>query len=155
MTDADRALADALVRRTTEVDRLLDAGELRAAWSEILALATDGNRYFDAQAPWKLVKEDRARAARVLYLCATVAKALAVLSSPFIPGAASRAWAALNLPGRPDAPGRFGDAAALSIPERHAVGEPKPLFAKLTPEEVARIRAIVTEPTDLRELLKG
>jgi methionyl-tRNA synthetase len=151
--EADRALVLSLGRRAAEVDRLLGAGEVRAAWAEILALAADGNRYFDQMAPWKLAKEDKARAARVLWLCATVSKALAVLAAPFIPKAAARAWAQLALPGRPDEPGAFGRAAELSIPARHMVGEPKPLFQKLTPEELARVRAIVTEPTDLGELL--
>src|SRR5207245_1880799 len=78
----DRLLLEAVRERAAKVDRLLDAGELRAAWTELLALAADGNRYFDAQAPWKLVKEDKARAAHVLWLCAHVAKALAVLMTP-------------------------------------------------------------------------
>lgn len=152
---ADRALVDALARRSAEVDRLLDAGELRAAWAEALALAADGNRYFDAQMPWKLVKEDRARAAHVLWLCANVSKALAVLIAPYTPRAATRAWATLALEGRPDAPGAFGRAGELSLSERHTIPDPKPLFPKLTPEEVARVKAIVTEPTDLKELLRA
>jgi methionyl-tRNA synthetase len=153
MLASDRALLEAVRGRAMEVDRLLEAGELRAAWTEVLALAADGNRYFDAQAPWKLVKEDAARARHVLWLCAHLAKALAVLMAPYIPRAAARAWGSLALPGRPDEPGRYREAAELTIPARHTIGEPRPLFAKLTPEEVARVKAVVTEPTDLKELL--
>jgi methionyl-tRNA synthetase len=150
----DAALLEQVRARAAETDRLLAKGELRAAWSEVLALAADGNRYFDAQAPWKLVKEDRPRAAHVLWLCAHVAKALAVLMVPFLPNAAARAWTMLGLEGRPGEPGRFGDAAERALGARHAIGEPKPLFAKLTPEEIARVKAIVTEPVDLAALLQ-
>lgn len=155
MLGPDRTLEGAVRERAAKVDRLLDAGELRAAWIEILALAADGNRYFDAQAPWKLVKADPPRARHVLWLCAHVAKTLAVLMSPFIPRAAVRAWAALGLAGRPAEPGRFADAADPTIPARHAIGEPVPLFQKLTPEEIARVKAVVTEPTDIAALLKS
>jgi methionyl-tRNA synthetase len=153
MTEADRALLAALAARHAEIDRLLAAGELRAAFGELFALATVGNQYFDAQAPWKLVKTDKPRAARVLWLCASVAASLAVLMAPYTPGAADRAWSQLALAGTVRDPGRWQAAAAPMLPSPHAPGDPKPIFAQLPPEEVARVKAIVTDPPDLRSVL--
>ncbi len=158
MDPLDLELAAAAARRAAEADRLLEAGELRTAFSEVLGLAADGNRYFDRVAPWKLAKSaedrDRARAARVLWLCAAIARSLAVLAAPFLPRSAARIYAQLAIPGRPDEPGRYADAGRLDLPERHVLGEPQPLFRKLAPEEVERARKIATEPSDLAALLE-
>ncbi len=150
---ADREALAQLAARHAEADRLLAAGELRAAFAEILALAAAGNRYFDRTEPWRLVKEDRRRAARVLHICASLAASLAVLVAPYLPGAAARAWDLLGLDGAPTAPGGWEAAARPLLGETHRVRDAKPLFPKLTPEEVARIRGIVTNPPDLREVL--
>jgi methionyl-tRNA synthetase len=121
---------------------------------EILGLAADGNRYFDRSEPWKLVKSDRARAAHVLYLCTALAASLAVLAAPFIPGAADRALRMIGLPGTPRDAGRWTGAAGLLLAATHRIGEPiEPLFKKLLPDEVARVRAIVTDPPNLRDVL--
>jgi methionyl-tRNA synthetase len=153
--EADAAFLQQIGTRHKEIDKLLAAGELRAAFTEILALAGDGNKYFAVTQPWQLVKTDRTRAAEVLHLCTSLAATLAVLIGPFQPGASERAWGLVGLDGKPSDPGRWEAAASLMLPPRHTIPpDPKPIFLKLTPEEVARIRAIVTVPPDLAEVLK-
>jgi len=153
-TADDAAILARLPVRAAEVDRLLAAGELRAAFTEILAFAADGNKYMDTTAPWKLVKAGNlARASEVIWHCATVAASLAVLMAPFLPGAAKRAWGILALPGSPSDEGRWAGARASLLPDVHEINEPAPLFLKLVPEETARLKAIVTQPPDLREVL--
>ncbi len=149
----DEGRVEALASRARTVNQRLEAGELRAAFGEILALAADGNQYFDHTAPWKLVKENRQRATLVLSLCVEYARALAVLVAPFLPGAASRIWRQLRLPGREADPAEWARAGELTLPESHTIGDPAPLFRKLVPEEVKRIAEVVTQPGDLKALV--
>jgi methionyl-tRNA synthetase len=48
------------------------------------------NGYVDAQAPWKLKKEDPARMNTVLYTLAETIRHLALLTQPFMPDASAR-----------------------------------------------------------------
>jgi methionyl-tRNA synthetase len=51
----------------------------------VLALARYGNEYFDKQAPWKQVKEDRAAADNTMGTVLDLLNALKVLFAPFLP----------------------------------------------------------------------
>ncbi len=78
------------VLRTVEegfqkVGQLLDACRFRAALTETMALAQLVNRYLNEKEPWKLVKEDRASAAAVIYTGLRAVDSLKVLFYPFIP----------------------------------------------------------------------
>ncbi|MFP4520987.1 MAG: methionine--tRNA ligase [Fibrobacterota bacterium] len=59
--------------------------EVRNACFCFMELAREGNRYFDENAPWKLIKEDRERCATVLSVCLDIINALSIMSHPVIP----------------------------------------------------------------------
>ena len=54
------------------------------------------NKYMEEQAPWKLVKEDKESAARVLYTAGEALRIGAVLLSPVIPNRSAILIEALN-----------------------------------------------------------
>ena len=54
------------------------------------------NKYMEEQAPWKLVKEDKESAARVLYTAGEALRIGAVLLSPVMPNRTSVLIDALN-----------------------------------------------------------
>lgn len=56
------------------------------AISEIMAISDIGNRYFQENEPWALVKNDAEKAKRVCGLCANIAKNLSILAQPIMPG---------------------------------------------------------------------
>lgn len=85
LTEADATLIAQSEAAFASVGDLLDKVRLREALGEVIALATLTNQYLDAQAPWKTIKTDRARAATQLYVAARVIDSLAILFSPFIP----------------------------------------------------------------------
>ena len=60
----DPALAAEIERTFETVTAQLDAGRFKETIGEVMALARVGNRFFDEQAPWRQVKEDRAAAVR-------------------------------------------------------------------------------------------
>ncbi|NQV47856.1 MAG: methionine--tRNA ligase [Rhodospirillaceae bacterium] len=59
---------------------------LEAVWQAIRA----ANVYVDAQAPWKLAKEDTARMGTVLYVLAETIRQIAIVLWPFMPGSMDR-----------------------------------------------------------------
>jgi methionyl-tRNA synthetase len=68
----------------------LEAVRLRAALSEALRLAKEGNRYQEATSPWHEIKTDKAAAAKSIYTALRVIDSLKVLFSPFIPFSSER-----------------------------------------------------------------
>lgn len=84
------------------IDAYQDALE-RYAFGEALdavdQIVRKANGYLVETAPWKLAREpgNEARVAAVLYTAAETLRILAVLLSPFIPGAAARLWASLGV----------------------------------------------------------
>jgi methionyl-tRNA synthetase len=87
--------------------------------------------------PWELNKDPdkKDRLATVLQHLAESVAHCAVLLSPVLPDAAAKLGAQLNLP--------YLTEVGLSelhwglIPEGHAIGKPKPVFAKILLEEPA------------------
>ncbi|MBW2980820.1 methionine--tRNA ligase [Candidatus Woesearchaeota archaeon] len=55
------------------------------AVKEIMAISDLGNRYFQNNEPWKLVKTDKEKAHKVLGLCANIVKNLSILIEPVLP----------------------------------------------------------------------
>ncbi|MBI2140299.1 methionine--tRNA ligase, partial [Candidatus Woesearchaeota archaeon] len=56
------------------------------AVKEILAIADLGNQYFQKNEPWKLVKEDKVSAQKIVALSLNIVKILSILISPILPG---------------------------------------------------------------------
>jgi len=77
------------------------------ALMELMSIAHFGNEYFQQKEPWKNENDT------TLYLCANLARTLAILSAPFLPFSAEKIWGILNLEG--------------SVHEQECGGEAKPL----------------------------
>ena len=67
------------------VGELLSAVKLRAALAEALRVASEVNRYLDGQAPWTVIKTDRAAAAKTIYTALRAIDSLKILFAPFLP----------------------------------------------------------------------
>jgi methionyl-tRNA synthetase len=57
----------------------------REAQGELMNVARLGNKYLADEEPWKMVKSDPERVKTQMYVALQIAKALAVLSEPFLP----------------------------------------------------------------------
>ena len=103
--------------------------ELQAALVSIWKIVNRGNLYVDQTAPFKLAKDpgQAARLDEILYNLAEVARILAVLLWPFIPGTSAKIYEQLGLPGAPD---RMADATWGGLPAGHPVGQLAPLFPR-------------------------
>jgi methionyl-tRNA synthetase len=70
-----------------KVGDLLNNFTIKSAVDEIMALVGLTNKFFDSNAPWKLLKEgETEKAGGVLYVCSEVIRIVSVLLYPLMPG---------------------------------------------------------------------
>ena len=67
------------------------------ALKEILAISDLGNRYFQKNQPWKLIKENKKSAQKVVGLCINIVKNLSILMQPILPEFSKKLQEQLNL----------------------------------------------------------
>ncbi len=85
LRDSDRELLAAIESGFQTVGALYDAVKLRDALKECLRLATEVNRYLDANAPWTAIKTDRNSAALTIYTALRAIDSLKLLFAPVLP----------------------------------------------------------------------
>jgi methionyl-tRNA synthetase len=127
LTPQDEAIL-AIARGAFErVGELIAACRFKEALREVMAVATEANRYLDETAPWKALKVDRERAGTSTYVTLSVINMLKILTAPFLPFSAQKLHEML---------GFTGDVhkerwAAPKLQARQKLGTPTPLFIKL------------------------
>jgi len=145
--DAEQTLV-ALKERVQTVADEIENCRLQSASNIVIAISRSGNQYLNEKEPWKLMKENRTKAANIFNVAAQIVKALAIVSAPFIPSAADEIWKTLNLPGTVHE--QKWDEALKPLPPGHRILKPKPLFKKIDVDEgeltkrLEKIRADLT-----------
>ncbi|MCW4037169.1 MAG: methionine--tRNA ligase [Candidatus Bathyarchaeota archaeon] len=127
--DPDQRILETITNVKHEVEVFLEKQEFHRAIRSIMGLAATGNRYLNAQEPWKAVKENPQKAANTLYLSNQIVKALSILLEPFLPFTAERMWALLNLPGSIHEQ-KWGEID-MELASNHVIKKPEPLFSKI------------------------
>jgi methionyl-tRNA synthetase len=112
-----------------EVLEALERIELREGLRRILVLSSIGNKRFQDQEPWKLVKEDREQTASLLRDLVYLIRDLAVLIHPYLPETAERIHSFLGTKGA-----GIADLRVLSGIEN--VQAPELLFRRLEDDEI-------------------
>lgn len=137
---ADPAIASEIEKTLATVERYMREYEFKGAVDAIMALAAYGNTYVQGSAPWKLVKTDRAAAAQVIYNCAQIAQAVALLIEPVMPEKAQECWAML---GYEDEIASHRIADAMRPVPAGPVPAPRPLFARMEEDKVKELDALL------------
>jgi len=133
--DTSEEVAARIEEATEDFEAAVNDYSLKRAGDAAVALAGFGNEYIQRNEPWNLTEEDPERAEQVIYDCVQVAKAVAVLAAPILPGTAQRLWAQLG------EDGSVHDAtldACLESPPGE-FGEPDELFEKIEDERVEEL----------------
>ena len=108
----------------------------KAAIAQAFALAQDTNRYLDAKAPWREIRQDRQAAATTLYNALRVLNVLKIVLAPFLPFSSQKVHEYLGFDGQAhEQPWDFDQAVAQVTPGS-PLRRPQPLYAKLDPEVV-------------------
>jgi methionyl-tRNA synthetase len=90
LRDLDKSLLTVIEDGFNTVGAELEAVHLRAAVGEAMKLATEVNRYLDANAPWTTIKTDRVAAALTIYTALKAIDSLKVIFAPFLPFTSQR-----------------------------------------------------------------
>ncbi len=85
LREADQSLIATIESGFQTVGELYNAVKLRDALKESLRLATEVNRYLDANAPWTAIKTDRDSAALTIYTALRAIDSLKLLFAPVLP----------------------------------------------------------------------
>jgi methionyl-tRNA synthetase len=158
LTEADSKLLAEVEAGFDSVGSLIEAARFKSALQEAMRLASLGNQYVAAQAPWGLLESDRERAATILNVALRAIDNLRILLAPFLPFSSQRLHELLGfdgvLAGQPEfrtveeADGKqhvvltgdyerwVGRWEPSALPAGQVLREPTPLFAKLDAEKV-------------------
>ncbi len=124
---------DAIVACKVDVETHLSTCQFKKALKAVMDLAQFGNRFFDAVAPWALVKSDKPRCGAMLHLNLEIVKALAVMSYPFLPRSANEVWDTMGQKGA------IGMGSWAQIDATLHAGQelksPRPAFNKIVAEK--------------------
>lgn len=128
LKDVDREHLNMLRDLPARIGALIEKYNFKSALEELMAAARAANKYFDTKAPWSSRKTDMADCAVTINTCLQTVKTFTVLMQPFMPFAAEKAAAMLNL----KAPDCFAwDRVPEPLPPGHPIAEPAVLFKKL------------------------
>ncbi|MBN1982477.1 MAG: methionine--tRNA ligase [Chitinivibrionales bacterium] len=82
----DSAVAETVEEAAGHIRRHFEAGEFKNIIERIQALGTMGNKYYQDNKVWELIKSDPTKAATVMVTCVNLVKAIGVFLKPFVPG---------------------------------------------------------------------
>jgi len=131
----DKAMLRNVEEQWRRVGQNLEFAHFRDALKEAIQLARLGNQYFDAKAPWDLVRKDRGACGTALHVALRASRALALLMAPFTPFSSQTLWASLGYD--TDVHVQRWDAALEDLPEGQRLRVGKPLFEKIELEPVS------------------
>ncbi len=141
--EAAKAFLEGQGKAAQEIGADLEAVKIKDGLHRIMALSKNANRYFQDCKPWELVRPgesgaqdeaNRKRAGAIMRVLAAQVRDLSILIEPYLPHTSAEICRQMNLP-----QGRWADIGS-PLPAGHAIGEPKPLFRKIEPKEIAGLR---------------
>lgn len=133
LDEDDQKILNTLKEKVETIAQKIEECHLQAAANDVISISRLGNQYLNEKEPWKLIKENRNKAAGILYITAQIVKALAIVSAPFIPFTAEEIWKALNMSGNVHE--QRWDEALKPLPPNHKISKAKPLFQKIGESE--------------------
>ncbi|MFO1533080.1 MAG: methionine--tRNA ligase [Thermoplasmatota archaeon] len=145
-------VAKAVADCADDMEIHLRSVRLRPAVRRLMDLAALGNQWMQEAAPWAKLKADPKEAAHDLHALLRLVRALSILMAPFMPTAAQGAWTQAGEEG--DVHAQPWSAAKAHVRVGAKLPDPRPLFRKLDPKEVAALRG-PTEPPIAPVSLKG
>ena len=135
--ERDAAMLEAARAALDTVGASLGNTRFKAAIGQAFGLAQEANRYLDAKAPWRAIRNDRQEAATTLYTALQVINCLKVILTPFLPFSSQKLHGYLGFDGAVEKePWEFAPLVN-AIRGGQALRQPAPLYVKLDAEAVA------------------
>ncbi|MBN2334224.1 methionine--tRNA ligase [Candidatus Bathyarchaeota archaeon] len=114
--------------------------DFRDAVNEMLTISSMGNKYFQDNKPWELVKTDPEKGRQVLTDCVNIVKNLTILIKPIMPLFAEEIETQLNQP-------NLNWSHIDTVVEGHRIGDARIVLKKIDP-----IKLRVPEPAETRKV---
>jgi len=127
--DDDKKLIEFMERQPDIIAGYIESLNFINGLSSMMALAHEGNKYFQKKQPWKN------EGGNTLYLCANLIRNLSIVMEPFLPGSAERIWEMMQLSGSVHEQSWEG-AKGLKVEAGHKIGKPKGLYKKIEAEQI-------------------
>ncbi|MEM2933693.1 MAG: methionine--tRNA ligase [Methanocellales archaeon] len=147
--ERDLKLFEEIKKAEREIGEFIEKFEFKRALNRLMQLATAGNQYLNEMEPWRLVKSDRKRGATVLYAAANLARALAILSAPFLPFSAEKLWHMLGYDSSVHKQSWYSTSERIALNQQ--LKEVKPLFRIIEREEIEREKAKLKDVRKMKE----
>jgi len=151
--EEDKKILNLITDTWRKVGESIENFEFRSGLLAIMELARAGNKYFNDQEPWVMVKKNLNRAKTALHVCARIVKALAILLEPYMPFTAEKIWSMLNL--ARDVHSQDWTSAIGDLPENHIINDPKPIFTKVEEKTLDSLRNKLCEKIGKKYKVKG
>jgi methionyl-tRNA synthetase len=133
--ERDKAILAKLQESPKRASTELDQCRLREGLSVVIDLAREGNVYLSESEPWHSIKQEPARARTTMFICAQLVRSLAILLGPFMPATAQSVWSQLGLH-ESLSKAHWEEAGEIRLREGHVIGDPAPLFRKISDEQI-------------------
>jgi methionyl-tRNA synthetase len=140
LDEQDKQILELAGKTLQDMDEALGKCKFKEAIRAAMSLAQEANKYIDATAPWKKIKEDRQRAGTSLWVVINLINALKTVLYPFLPFSSQKLHAMLGFEDEIEKHGWKIE----TVHNGQTLGKPEPLFKKFEEEiveqEVQRIK---------------
>jgi len=124
----EKKLSKEIANKVKDIERSYENYAFHEAIKKILEIGDIGNRYFQENEPWVLIKNDLKKCKEVLSFSANIVKDLAILLKPILPDFSKKLERQLNVKDL-----KWKD---LKKPfENHKIGKAEIIFRKVSPVE--------------------
>ena len=113
----------------------MDSIQFRYASAQLRDIWSLGNMYLHQAEPWKDFAKNSAQAALTLRTCVNLIRIYAIISAPFIPATSKKILEMLNLDSNQPWPDIIQQDLTF-LDTNHKISVPKPLFTKITDEQI-------------------
>ena len=83
--DNNKTIINEINKKIEKIKKYYEGYNFNFAVNEILLISDIGNKYFQKNEPWALIKKDKAKAQEICGLCINIAKNLSILIQPVLP----------------------------------------------------------------------
>jgi methionyl-tRNA synthetase len=129
-----------------KIEENYSAYQVRQAVKNCMDIARLGNKYFDETKPWVAIKENREEAEETLFVCCEMLRKITILLAPVLPKSMKSLRTMLGIQAEVLWDDIFQETQEFQI------GESKPLFRKISDEEIAKQNALFAKPNQIKKI---
>lgn len=128
-------LLQEVLERKKRIAELYNTYQLKRACYEFTDIARLGNKFFDENAPWEMIKKDKAACGQTIFTLLRLIEQIAIVSCPVIPDSSKAIFRQLGIAKTPAEAG-WNSESLISGDGSHKLGQPFILFRKIEDEEI-------------------